>query len=192
MIHPIRSNGSVEDEIHEEESHPQEVASSVMSPKKAPSRRRKKSQSQSPPAKDMILLSPEFTPGRLDVICSRGKFAYNSPGYVTIEEIVLVWACHIILLMSSDCLHPLIIYPLAFVFVVNRNCWFRTMVEEQMDNYNGAKTKTEKSLVVSVLVNRVRHANPHGGFVKNYGGRWYRVSDRYSREKVGQQFRYVV
>jgi hypothetical protein len=58
-----------------------------------------------------------------------------------------------------------------------------------MDNYNAARTKTEKSLVVSGLVNRVRHANSHGGFVKNYGGKWYRVSDRYSREKVGQQFR---
>jgi hypothetical protein len=60
-----------------------------------------------------------------------------------------------------------------------------------MDNYNAARTKTDKSLVVSVLVNRVRHTNSEGGFVKNYGGRWYRVSDRYSREKVGQQFRYV-
>lgn len=58
-----------------------------------------------------------------------------------------------------------------------------------MDNYANARTKTDKSLVVSILVNRVRHANPEGGFVKNYGGRWYRVSDRYSREKVGQQFR---
>jgi len=78
------------------------------------------------------------------VICSRGKFAYNSPG----------------------------------------NCWFRTMVEEQMDNYAKAKTKTDKSLVVSILVNRVKQANgAHGGFVKNVGGRWYRVSERYSREK---------
>lgn len=63
------------------------------------------------------------------------------------------------------------------------------MVEEQMDNYANARTKTDKSLVVSVLVNRVRQANPRGGFVKNVAGEWYRVSDRYSREKVGQQFR---
>ena len=63
------------------------------------------------------------------------------------------------------------------------------MVEGQMDNYANARTKTDKSLVVSVLVNRVRQANPEGGFVKNFGGRWYRVSERYSREKVGQQFR---
>ena len=76
-----------------------------------------------------------------------------------------------------------------FLFRACRNCWFRTMVEEQMDNYANARTKTDKSLVVSVLVNRVRAANPQGGFVKNYGGQWYRVSDRYSREKVGQQFR---
>lgn len=112
-------------------------------------RRRRKPKQETPPTKDMIPLHPHFQPGKLDVICSRGKFAYNSPG----------------------------------------NCWFRTMVEEQMDNYANARSKTDKSLVVSILVNRVRAANPQGGFVKNFGGRWYRVSDRYSREKVGQQFR---
>lgn len=64
------------------------------------------------------------------------------------------------------------------------------MAEEQMDNYGNARTKTEKSLVVSVLVNRVRQANPRGGgFIKNVSGQWYRVNERYSREKVGQQFR---
>ena len=75
------------------------------------------------------------------------------------------------------------------LLVLCRNCWFRTMVEEQMDNYANARTKTDKSLVVSILINRVRAANQEGGFVKNFGGEWYRVSDRYSREKVGQQFR---
>ncbi|CAB9515867.1 Nitrilase family, member 2 [Seminavis robusta] len=128
---------------------PMQPASTINAPPARKPRRRKKGQSQSPPTKDMIPLSPNFQPGKLDVICSRGKFAYNSPG----------------------------------------NCWFRCMVEEQMDNYSNAKTKTDKSLVVSILVNRVRHAAPEGGFVKNVGGRWYRVSDRYSREKVGQQFR---
>ena len=74
-------------------------------------------------------------------------------------------------------------------YLLNRNCWFRCMVEEQMDNYANARTKTDKSLVVSILVNRVKQANPRGGFVKNVAGQWYRVSERYSREKVGQQFR---
>jgi hypothetical protein len=85
MLHPIRS-GSTDDEVNLEESVPQEVVSSAASSKKTPVRRRKKAQSQSPPAKDMIPLSPDFTPGRLDVICSRGKFAYNSPGYVHLTE----------------------------------------------------------------------------------------------------------
>lgn len=126
------------------------AVAAALAPTPAPtSRRRKKAKQQTPPSKDMIPLHPNFQPAKLDVICSRGKFAYNSPG----------------------------------------NCWFRMMVEEQMDNYSNARTKTDKSLVVSVLINRVRHANPEGGFVKNYGGRWYCVSDRYSREKVGQQFR---
>jgi len=65
------------------------------------------------------------------------------------------------------------------------------MVEEQAQTYESAESKAEKSLVVSVIVSRVNNnaSGRQGGFIKEVNGRWYRASDRYSRERVGQQFR---
>ena len=82
MIHTVSINSINDEEVQLEATEPQVVVSSGAPPKKPPSRRRKKAQSQTPPTKDMIPLDPGFQPGKLDVICSRGKFAYNSPGYV--------------------------------------------------------------------------------------------------------------
>ena len=91
-------------------------------------------------------------PGPNDVICARGKRAFNHPG--------------------------------------NRR--FRNMVESYMERYSMAATKLEKSMLVSQIVDGVRHADPPGGFLRESEdevtgcSRWYEVGDAVAREKVGQ------
>jgi hypothetical protein len=99
---------------------------------------------------EMIPLPLDFQPGPHDVICGRGKLAWNHPG--------------------------------------NRR--FRLAVEMSIDKYSSADTKLEKSLIVSGIIESVRHASPHAGFVKHdTDGRWYIVSDQLAREKAGQCLR---
>ncbi|KAL7574357.1 hypothetical protein ACA910_008460 [Epithemia clementina (nom. ined.)] len=101
-------------------------------------------------------------PGPTDVICARGKRAFNHPG--------------------------------------NRR--FRELVERHMDQYSKATTKLEKSVLVSQIVDGVRHATPPGGFLRESEDPaaavqqkndelpvWYEVGDAVAREKVGQGFR---
>lgn len=103
-----------------------------------------------PPNDEMIPLPLDFQPGPHDVICGRGKLAWNHPG--------------------------------------NRR--FRLAVEMSIDKYSSADTKLEKSLIVSGIIESVRHASPDAGFVKHDSdGRWYIVSDQLAREKAGQCLR---
>jgi len=61
------------------------------------------------------------------------------------------------------------------------------MIESNLERYSNAKSKIEKTLVVSNIVDSVRETSPCGGFVKREDeGRWYEVGDLVSREKVGQ------
>ena len=56
--------------------------------------------------------------------------------------------------------------------------------------YSNAKTKIEKTIIVSSIVDEVRDRSPTGGFVKeNAEGQWYEVGDQMAREKVGKSFR---
>lgn len=97
----------------------------------------------------MRRLSPTFRPGSFDVLCARGKLAYDHEG----------------------------------------NDRFRALVRQHQKQYSAAKTKYEKSKIVSFIVSAVRNASPQGGFVKNIDGLWHEVGDRHAKEKVGQTFR---
>lgn len=66
------------------------------------------------------------------------------------------------------------------------NQWFRSLVEEHIQEYAVCESKLEKSFVVSKVLKRVRQASPHGGFVKSLKGKYWEVGDRLSREKIGQ------
>ena len=66
------------------------------------------------------------------------------------------------------------------------NMKFRQLIEETYHEYSKATTKSEKSDTVSKVVDKIRHNSPNGGFVKFCDGKWYEVSDRLAREKVGQ------
>jgi hypothetical protein len=58
-----------------------------------------------------------------------------------------------------------------------------------LNEYEDADDKADKSKVVSKVLDIVRSASPEGSFVTFEKGRWYEVSDRVAREKVGAQFR---
>ena len=69
------------------------------------------------------------------------------------------------------------------------NLRYKQVIELNLPRYNKAKTKADKSLVVSSIVDSVREASPNGGFVKKENDSWYEVGDRAAREKVGQGLR---
>ena len=66
---------------------------------------------------------------------------------------------------------------------------FRVTVKMFLNEYAEADGKAEKSRVVSNILDIIREASPEGSFVTFEKGRWYEVSDRVAREKIGAQFR---
>ena len=72
------------------------------------------------------------------------------------------------------------------------NIFFRKVIEENLANYLRAKTKSDKSNVVSQIVDAVRQEG--GDFVRleESNARWCQVSERALREKVGQSLRDVL
>ena len=70
------------------------------------------------------------------------------------------------------------------------NTRFRQRVLTMLDDYANAKSKLDKSNVLSRVMDQVRRASPDGGFVKqDESERWYEVGDFLAREKTSQAFR---
>jgi hypothetical protein len=64
------------------------------------------------------------------------------------------------------------------------------MVKHFVKPYSEAKTKFEKSNIVSAIIATIRQAcPPGGGFVKFEEGEWWEVDDSFAREKIGCLFR---
>jgi hypothetical protein len=67
---------------------------------------------------------------------------------------------------------------------------FRERVLTFLDEYSLAKSKLDKSGVLSKVVDEVRQFSPRGGFVKqDTNGKWHEVGDFLAREKTSQAFR---
>ena len=67
---------------------------------------------------------------------------------------------------------------------------FRLRVLTYLEEYSAAKSKLEKSGVLSKVVDAVRLQSPDGGFVKqDEKGNWHEVGDFLAREKTSQSFR---
>lgn len=49
----------------------------------------------------------------------------------------------------------------------------RVVIEMNLQKYSNAKTKMEKSLIVSQIVDSIREASHNGGFIKEDGGRMF-------------------
>lgn len=94
-------------------------------------------------------LPKNFSPGKYDVICARGKVATTHSG----------------------------------------NIIFRQLIQKYKSEYAQAKSKLEKSIIVSKVVDSVRDNSPDGGFVKKVCDQWYEVGDSVAREKIGQCLR---
>ena len=71
------------------------------------------------------------------------------------------------------------------------NINFRKLVETYLTQYDNARSKVAKSMVVSAIANDVRRQSPTGGFVKQDTdtGMWVEVGEYMAREKIGQALR---
>lgn len=94
-------------------------------------------------------MGENYVPGPTDIICARGKLAYNHSG----------------------------------------NKWFRSLVAKRVEAYKQSKSKMEKSILVTAIMEIVHTAEPRGSFIRKHDGSWYEVVEAISREKVGQGFR---
>lgn len=64
---------------------------------------------------------------------------------------------------------------------------FRIIVENYLERYSNATTKSQKSQVVSEVFDVIKHSG--GRFVKCENGIYYELGETAAREKVGAQFR---
>ncbi|CAB9514806.1 Nitrilase family, member 2 [Seminavis robusta] len=67
----------------------------------------------------------------------------------------------------------------------------RVLVESNLPKYSATKSKFEKTIIVSSIVDAVRGASSTGGFVKQNTKtkQWVEVGDSVAREKIGQLLR---
>jgi hypothetical protein len=63
------------------------------------------------------------------------------------------------------------------------------LVKMRLNEYMQAEGKPEKSEVVSAVLDSIQETCPVGSFVTYENGRWYEVSERMKREKIGGLFR---
>ncbi len=70
---------------------------------------------------------------------------------------------------------------------------FRICIENNLKTYEMARSKHERSMVVTTIVDAIRECQSweRGGFVRKdtATGRWYEVGDKTAREKVGHALR---
>ena len=65
------------------------------------------------------------------------------------------------------------------------------MVQEHVEEYLRAKTKLDKSMVLSAIVEKVRE-QWNGRFIKQKKGGWEEIGDEQAREKVGHAIREAI
>lgn len=71
------------------------------------------------------------------------------------------------------------------------NVRLQSIVRSHVAQYNQARTKTEKSKVVSCVLSIVRNQGNKGRFIRKdpVSGLWKPATSRFAREKIGQLFR---
>jgi hypothetical protein len=80
------------------------------------------------------------------------------------------------------------------VCVLDGNRYFRDLVNVSIGPYIAARTKLEKSDAIANIVEQVQRNSPNGGFIKKHPatGRWFRITESESRDKVGHAIRKAV
>lgn len=69
------------------------------------------------------------------------------------------------------------------------NCRFKAIVKKHLKSYSEARKRSEKSVIVSSILEETKQDAPEGAFVKNECGVWWEVDDIFAREKIGYLFR---
>lgn len=70
---------------------------------------------------------------------------------------------------------------------------YRIIVGTHIRQYLEAATKGERSAVVNLIMNQIRHASPLGGFVdRDSNGNWIEIGSAAAREKIGHTIRHYV
>lgn len=81
----------------------------------------------------------------------------------------------------------------AFPTIVVGNRRFRMIIDEHLDTYMEVMSRSQKTKIVTTIVRNIRSnaAQSGGGFVRKdlLTRRWFKVSDKLAREKVGQALR---
>lgn len=78
------------------------------------------------------------------------------------------------------------------VILSSGNRRFRVICRMHLDKYSAAKTKQEKSRIVTTILDTIQQScGEQGGFVKldPLTGNWFEVSTHHAREKIGQTLR---
>lgn len=60
------------------------------------------------------------------------------------------------------------------------------ILQLNLEAYNNAATKAEKTAIVSSVIDTIREGSSSGGFVRQRSGVWYRASEVAVRDKVAQ------
>jgi len=66
---------------------------------------------------------------------------------------------------------------------------FRVTCQKYVTEFTNALTKNDKSMVVTKVLDQIRSDCPVGAFVSFENGKWWEVSERAAREKIGTFFR---
>lgn len=69
------------------------------------------------------------------------------------------------------------------------NIRYKRILENAINDYNAAGTKTHKSLIVSRILEQIQSPSSNAIFVRQSKcGRWCQVGDSVAREKIGQRY----
>jgi hypothetical protein len=63
------------------------------------------------------------------------------------------------------------------------NRYLKALVDHYLSPYSNASNKTEKSRIVTGIIDAI-HALPGGTFIRFQQGQWWEVDDAFAREKV--------
>jgi hypothetical protein len=65
----------------------------------------------------------------------------------------------------------------------------REIVKKNLAAYSEARSKVEKTAIVTAIIDTVKQASPDGAFLKFEDDCWWEVEDSFAREKIGCLFR---
>jgi hypothetical protein len=136
-------------------------------------------------------LSAKFVPGPFDVICGRGKTC-KRPARMFLGGCLnsFLFLCKLSLIPHES--YFFLAPTTKKGYAYEGNIKLNELVRHYTKEYSSAKTKDEKSNIVSTIAAEVHRLSPNGGFVKKDEEGWYEVGAFLAREKISQVFRNIL